>query len=218
MQAIYAILVVFFMILNLVIYHKIFSVFYFDLGKGLLKELIGSFLLACLETGLVVKVGGYALIGIGIILVIAIIKKIVGKVSKKDDSSSDDDIPSTENATTGNDEIQSKNTTESTTESVCLEEGHDDVVPVETALNYVKSNISQWSKVEAIKYFRDATGTDLKTAKEYIDPLYEPVSIPKNEEVIVEKKEKMFCPYCGKQILRTVKFCNFCGKSNSYDK
>ena len=30
--------------------------------------------------------------------------------------------------------------------------------------------------------------------------------------------EKMFCSYCGKKILRTVKFCNFCGMNNKYAK
>lgn len=29
-------------------------------------------------------------------------------------------------------------------------------------------------------------------------------------------KTEMFCPYCGKQILRTAKFCTYCGKSNNY--
>lgn len=31
-----------------------------------------------------------------------------------------------------------------------------------------------------------------------------------------KKDEKMFCPYCGKNILRTTKFCNYCGKENKY--
>lgn len=33
-----------------------------------------------------------------------------------------------------------------------------------------------------------------------------------------QDQKKMFCPYCGKQILRTAKFCNFCGKQNNYNK
>lgn len=35
-----------------------------------------------------------------------------------------------------------------------------------------------------------------------------------------EKKDetKIFCPYCGKIILRTAKFCNFCGKENTYGR
>lgn len=42
------------------------------------------------------------------------------------------------------------------------------------------------------------------------------------ETKIIESQEivnpNIFCPYCGKQILRTVKFCNFCGKQNNYSK
>lgn len=33
----------------------------------------------------------------------------------------------------------------------------------------------------------------------------------------VLKNIKMFCPYCGKQINRSSKFCNFCGQKNTYD-
>lgn len=39
----------------------------------------------------------------------------------------------------------------------------------------------------------------------------------KNEEAN-KIKETIFCPYCGKQILRNAKFCNFCGKQNNYGK
>lgn len=31
-----------------------------------------------------------------------------------------------------------------------------------------------------------------------------------------EKAQTIFCPYCGKKIIRTIKFCNFCGKANKY--
>lgn len=33
---------------------------------------------------------------------------------------------------------------------------------------------------------------------------------------IEEKTQTIFCPYCGKKIIRTTKFCNFCGKANKY--
>ena len=36
------IIVVALTVINLVLYHKIFHVLYFDLGKGLLKEIIGA--------------------------------------------------------------------------------------------------------------------------------------------------------------------------------
>ena len=39
-------------VINLIIYHKIFQVTYFDLGNALFKEFAGAFLLACLEVSL----------------------------------------------------------------------------------------------------------------------------------------------------------------------
>lgn len=49
-------------------------------------------------------------------------------------------------------------------------------------------------------------------------------SISEMDEVFVKfeekikKEQQMFCPYCGEQILRTVKYCNFCGKEIKYRK
>lgn len=59
---------------------------------------------------------------------------------------------------------------------------------------------------------------DTKVLYEFINRYYlnsdqELETIEKDED-----KKLMFCPYCGKQILRTVKFCNFCGKQNKYSK
>ncbi len=34
--------------------------------------------------------------------------------------------------------------------------------------------------------------------------------------IIKEKSQTIFCPYCGKKIIRTIKFCNYCGKANKY--
>lgn len=56
--------------------------------------------------------------------------------------------------------------------------------------------------------------------KQYILRNCEETSWQSKTEIQEEKKvkETIFCPYCGKQILRTAKFCNFCGKGNSYGK
>lgn len=43
-------------------------------------------------------------------------------------------------------------------------------------------------------------------------------TLEKNDMEAKKVKETIFCPYCGKQILRTAKFCNFCGKANNYGK
>ncbi len=50
---------------NWIIYHKIFSVAYFDLGRGLMKEAVCCFLAASLEMGFVImifqSIGGFLL-------------------------------------------------------------------------------------------------------------------------------------------------------------
>lgn len=56
--------------------------------------------------------------------------------------------------------------------------------------------------------------------KQYIGRLKAKRESPKEEKDLKSKKvkETIFCPYCGKQILRTAKFCNYCGKANNYGK
>ena len=44
-------------VINWIIYHKIFRVLYFDLGKGLVKEFICCFLVAAIEAALIMYVG-----------------------------------------------------------------------------------------------------------------------------------------------------------------
>lgn len=50
--------------LNFFLYHKIFNVVYFDLGRGLMKELIGCFVAAIAEVALLMTVGQVLLGGI----------------------------------------------------------------------------------------------------------------------------------------------------------
>ena len=76
------------MVVNLVIYHKIFNVLYFDLGKGLLKEVVGAYIAACIEAGLIVMVGEKLLGGllgvlgwlIRLILIIVAVIIVIGIV------------------------------------------------------------------------------------------------------------------------------------------
>lgn len=66
-------------VLNIILYHKIFDVLYFDLGKGLLKEILGAFIVAYLEMALIVYVGKWILgmvskvIGVGLKITIIIV-------------------------------------------------------------------------------------------------------------------------------------------------
>lgn len=70
-------------VFNIFLYHKIFDVVYFDLGQGLLKEVVGAFLVAALEIGLIVSVGKWILgnilkiLGIGLKFIIIIVGIII---------------------------------------------------------------------------------------------------------------------------------------------
>ncbi|MDO4332226.1 MAG: PsbP-related protein [Eubacteriales bacterium] len=63
------VLVIIFTVLNLVIYHKLFRVVYFNLGAGLLKELIVCFILALVEAGLVITFFASALSIVGKLII-----------------------------------------------------------------------------------------------------------------------------------------------------
>lgn len=83
-------------VINLYLYHKMFHVVYFGLGKGILKEVVGSLFAAVLEIALLMAIGpvvisfilgvlgwllGAALIGGGIAAVIYAVWRI-GKAVK----------------------------------------------------------------------------------------------------------------------------------------
>lgn len=76
------ILFVFFIVLNLIIYHKIFRVIYFDFQKAFFQEFLGSILVAVIETSIVMVVGPYLLLGIAVIFGIVTIVKFVNKKNK----------------------------------------------------------------------------------------------------------------------------------------
>lgn len=64
------VLLLFFIVFNFIIYHKIFRVIYFDLAKGLSKEIFWCILLSPFEAAIVVVVGPYILVALGVILAI----------------------------------------------------------------------------------------------------------------------------------------------------
>lgn len=58
-------------IVNWILYHKIFHVIiYFDLGAALFKELVISFFLACIELAILMTFGPYLLVIAAVIAVI----------------------------------------------------------------------------------------------------------------------------------------------------
>lgn len=85
------------MIFNLILYHKIFSVMYFDLGRGLLKEIVGAYFVAILEIAIFMFLAQWILVAavvvVGIaaaIYVIYCIVKFIKKGKKNKDGNSND--------------------------------------------------------------------------------------------------------------------------------
>lgn len=80
------ILLLFFIIFNFIIYHKIFRVIYFDLAKGLSREIFWCILLSPFEAAIVVAVGPYILVAVGVIFAIVLIVKYVSKKKNIDEN------------------------------------------------------------------------------------------------------------------------------------
>ena len=188
MNVVICIIVLFFTVINLIIYHKIFDVYYFSLGHGLAKEIGASVCVAIIETAILaailMKVGMIILIILGVLIAIALIvkgiKKLTGNSENTDEVESEQNINSTSNQNT-----DPKNK---------INEIKDTIVSnVQKAENAIKTEVASLSGDK-----EEAT--------------------PAKESNVQEVSPEMFCPHCGKKILRTAKFCNFCGKVNSYNK
>lgn len=182
--------VIIFMVLNLILYHAIFDVFYFDLGKGCFTEIFWSFVVACMETALIMKIGAVAL---RIIIIIAIvigiivaIKKIAGAIqnrSSKDDEVADELVNDTTSSSQEKVINESKAITIETDKTELEKTGHEKIAP-------------EKAKAE------DAEAENIKSEKSSLETS--------------ELEKKIFCQYCGKKIKASTKFCNFCGKENKY--
>ena len=69
MQNVMAVIFVIYVVLGFVIYHSVFDIWYFNLGKALIGEIIGACLFASLMTGLTLKfwpIGALIIGGLGI--------------------------------------------------------------------------------------------------------------------------------------------------------
>ena len=168
MQTVLLILVPIFTVVNLVIYHKIFSVMYFDLSQGLFKELVTAFIIAIFESALLVYFAISILkvviiIAIIIACIIAIIKIAAVVIEKKEE----------------------KNKTEFAEEQDVTSEMQEDESVFET------KNASE------------------NTSEENDNRV-------NNENISANGKIK--CPWCGKEISATAKFCNYCGMNIGHKK
>ena len=180
------IIVVALTVINLVLYHKIFHVLYFDLGKGLLKEIIGAWFVAVIEIGLVgallrpILSGAIKIVAVIIkcILIIVVIVAVLlalwflyKKIIRKEDVGEFGDE-------------QDKNKGE-----VILQDVDEDTA--------VKGN-SEQSNMQEMDY-STPEGQDNQEEKE---------SILQTKD---DSEDVVFCAKCGNKISKKYKFCIYCG-------
>lgn len=236
------ILFVIFAIINMIIYHKIFKVYYFgNPFKGLAREFAGSFIVAILEVGIIAFVGKWLLkvmAGVGkwllkifaviaivvciIIIISAIIKlfKIVKEkktinVEPEKESEKLLTAQSLEPSFVEANKIETSVVSESviTENKKCADLGQADTR--NDLDKYILQNYSSDTKLDAIKYYRSQTGLGLKEAKENVESLFSGGVVKPITETGIACTF-IFCTSCGEKIARTAKFCNFCGARNTY--
>lgn len=223
--------------INWLIYHKIFNVFYFgSVSKGLSKELVTCGFVAMIELAVIMALGQWLLailipiavvVGI-IILIFAIIGKI-SKLKKEKSFSEGKKMESAHTTTVKPPEPNPEQTSESepvyVTESIDIENENDvNLDPYQSTANigseldgYILQNFSIDTKLQAISYYREQTGLGLKESKEKVEALFaQGVMLSKKEPEVIN--DTIFCTGCGKKIVRTAKFCNFCGIKNTYKR
>lgn len=184
--------------LNWFIYHKIFTVYYVGgVGKGLLKEIVGSFIVAILEMALFYQLGVYVIqiviiiaFVIGIILVIKEIYQFIVKGKQQFVKKEENNIKQGENNF-------SQNTHASST--------HDDSDIVTDELLQSYANV----------LMHIVEGYALKNPECDERQIF----FHFFEKFLNERKRdntnisiKIICKKCGKEISRDAKFCNFCGE------
>lgn len=172
--------IIIFMIINLVIYHKVFTVKYFNLGRGCFTELFFAWLVAMFEVGLIVLLGktvlgglvkvlGFAgklfLIVLAISLAVFVISKIVqiikGMPADETDKTNTDFVPN-------NQEMDEEK--ESEDMPLEVEEAASDIEmeEAEEALDIKVTEIGP-NKVKVIKVIRETTGLGLAEAKDFVE-------------------------------------------------
>ncbi len=173
-------------IINLVIFHSIFSVFYTDLFKGLMKEVVGAWLAAVIEAALLLALWNFIaplVIGFIVLLVIvAAIVFVVGIIVKLSKKSKNND-----NATT----IKTQQ-------------------PVVKETTEVK-NITENNTIQKINNQKSGNAS-YQIINDHEDSISQITDSQKNDNTVETKTQ--FCVFCGKSISAYSKFCNHCGKEN----
>lgn len=175
-------------IINLFLFHSVFHVFYFDLGKGLVKEIITACVVACMELVIII-IGGQWVIGLlgsavsGILALLGIFLKIILII-----------------VGVGAGIFVFR---------LIYKKIKDFWRRKKERKNVFKTN-SSYEKKDNENLNSDNVISEVKPANENKNS-------KKNIEQI-HNEDKMFCPYCGKKNSRRVKYCCFCGKEIKYNK
>lgn len=232
--------VIFFMIINLVIYHKIFTVTYFNLGKGCFTELFFAWLAAMLEVGLITSLGGKVLkllgaagkvllIVLAIVFVIFVVCKIVQMIKENIEKTSKPDNGSIQN----NQEMDEKK--ESGGAALKPKEATRDVgVEEEGKKNDIELEEVGAENAGIIKVVHETISPSLAEAKDFVESSAETLKRISREQAndikikleaegakvimkLSQEQEKqdnihvIACTGCGKMINRDANFCAFCG-------
>lgn len=197
MSVLALILVVVFMIINLVIYHKIFTVTYFNLGKGCIQELFFAWFVAMLEMGFVVTIGKnifsvlFRILGfVGklllILIVIALVGFIVWKLVQfiKEKAEGDEVKENTANFAQSNESMNRKE------EQNHMEmDNNSDTEEKETKAD-IEITEANLERHKGINNVRETAEFGLKKAKEFVDSVPQIVKESISKEKIEEIKGK----------------------------
>ena len=212
-------------VINFIIYHSIFKVYYFgNLGNHLFAEFAGCFFVAGIEIALFQMLLPYIVIVGSVIGVILFVLTIVGKLLNKEndnDAGTADPI----NNTYSYANTSSNNSTYASTENSQANQSKPKVdEPAHVQENNIVKEDAQESTVhfspEQFEYQRvdDEADTgdtvDDTTSKEPVEISTEPIIVDK--PVQTEVIEDVFCTSCGKKIPGNSAFCTYCGQRNKY--
>lgn len=189
-----------------VLYHKIFHVIYFDLGRGIIKELLACFFLSIFIVAIVMGAGSVLLGAAGGLLVglfqiilfllkwVLIIGAILGVISL------------IYKFITRNKETSENTETETTDTSIPPSEPANLTTTVETSRTVMPTVSDSIEPVQINTAIDNQNNQDYHLTNGIVPIEQSSTTIDK------PKPAMMYCKFCGKQIQRTQKFCNFCGK------
>lgn len=170
-------------VINLNIYHKLFQVTYFNLGRGIFSEIFYAWIVSMLELGLIIAIGKLlfgaifkilgvigkiALVVLALALIVFIIWKIMqfvkGKANKEETNENNNEL------TQINQEMNGENEANWETRNSEVEDNNEG-----TEENGVLSGIELTevgpNKVKIIKIVRDATNLSLSEVKDLVESM-----------------------------------------------